>query len=70
VVEAFEVEAARPFTFTPSGGGTPMVNTDTSAKSGQFANTVICTIPLQTLFSGPPGTATIQGTVTGFFTPR
>ena len=26
--------------------------------------------PLQTLFSGPEGTATIQGTVTGFFTPR
>jgi hypothetical protein len=31
---------------------------------------VTCSIPLQTLFSGPQGTGTIQGTVTGFFTPR
>jgi hypothetical protein len=58
------------FTFTPSGGGSPDVETDTSAKAGTFANTVTCTIPLQTLFSGPQGTATIQGTVTGFDTPR
>jgi hypothetical protein len=57
------------FTFTPTGG-TPMSETDTSAKAAPIKNTTTCTIPLQTLFSGPEGTATIQGTVTGFFTPR
>ena len=57
------------FTFTPTGGA-PMSETDTSAKTGPIKNTVTCTIPLQTLFSGPEGTGTIQGTVTGFFTPR
>ena len=57
------------FTFTPTGG-TPMAETDTSAKAGPIKNTTTCTIPLQTLFSGPDGTTTIQGTVTGFFTPR
>jgi hypothetical protein len=58
------------FTFTPSGGGGPLVDLETSAKAAPIGNTVTCTIPLQTLFSGPDGTATIQGTVTGFFTPR
>ena len=57
------------FTFTPAGGS-PMAETDTSAKNGPIQNTVTCSIPLQTLFSGPQGTGTIQGTVTGFFTPR
>jgi hypothetical protein len=57
------------FTFTPTGG-TPMSQTDMSAKAAPIKNTATCTIPLQTLFSGPQGTATIQGTVTGFFTPR
>jgi hypothetical protein len=57
------------FTFTPTGGA-PMSDTDTSAKAGPIKNTVTCTIPLQTLFSGPEGMATIHGTVTGFFTPR
>jgi hypothetical protein len=57
------------FTFTPTGG-TPMSETDTSAKAGPIKNTITCTIPLQPLFSGPEGSATIQGTVTGFFTPR
>jgi hypothetical protein len=58
------------FTFTPSGGGEPSSETDTSAKSAPLADTVTCDIPLQTIFSGPEGTGTIQGTVTGFFTPR
>ena len=58
------------FTFTPSGGGTPDVQNETSSKAAPIKNTITCTIPLQTLFSGPQGTATIQGTVTGFFTPR
>ena len=57
------------FTFTPTGGS-PQVDLDTSAKKARVANTVTCTIPLQTIFSGPQGTGTIQGTVTGFFTPR
>jgi hypothetical protein len=57
------------FTFTPTGGS-PEPMQDTSAKAGPFTNTVTCTIPLQTLFSGPEGSATIEGTVTGFFTPR
>jgi hypothetical protein len=57
------------FTFTPTGGS-PMSETDTSAKAAPIQNTVTCAIPLQTLFSGPEGTGTIEGTVTGFFTPR
>ena len=57
------------FTFTPTGGN-PMSETDTSSKAAPITPTTTCTIPLQTLFSGPEGTATIQGTVTGFFTPR
>ncbi len=58
------------FVFTPSGGGSPFVDTETAAKAAPIRNTVTCTIPLQTTFSGPEGTATIAGTVTGFFTPR
>ncbi len=57
------------FTFTPTGGS-PMPERDTSAKAAPIAGTTTCTIPLQTLFSGPDGTATIEGSVTGFFTPR
>jgi hypothetical protein len=57
------------FTFTPTGGS-PMSETDTSSKAAPIAATTTCTIPLQTIFSGPEGIATIEGTVTGFFTPR
>jgi hypothetical protein len=57
------------FTFTPTGGE-PQPETDTSAKAAPIKNTVMCTIPLQTLFAGPAGTQTIEGTVTGFWTPR
>jgi hypothetical protein len=57
------------FTFTPIVGS-PMSETDTSAKAAPIKNTITCTIPVQTVFSGPQGSATIQGTVTGFFTPR
>ena len=57
------------FTFTPTGGS-PIVETDTASKAGPLKNLTTCTIPLQTIFSGPEGAATIQGTVTGFFTPR
>src|SRR5205807_948944 len=57
------------FTFTPMGGS-PEPNTNIAAKAGPFTNTVECTIPPQTLFSGPQGSESIEGTVTGFFTPR
>jgi uncharacterized lipoprotein NlpE involved in copper resistance len=57
------------FTFTPTGGA-PEPETDTSSKAAPIADTVTCDIPLQTLFAGPEGVATIEGTVTGFWTPR
>jgi hypothetical protein len=57
------------FTFTPTSGS-PVVDTQNDVKAGPTKRgTVTCTIPLQTLFSGPEGSATIQGSVTGFFTP-
>jgi hypothetical protein len=56
-------------TFTPAGGS-PEPMTQMAQKAGPAENTVMCTIPVQTLFSGPEGMATIQGTVWGFFTPR
>jgi hypothetical protein len=57
------------FTFTPVNG-TPTSNTQNVHKtSPTHRGTVTCTIPMQTLQSGPQGTATIQGSVTGFFTP-
>ena len=57
------------FTFTPTGGA-PEAETDTSAKAAPISDTVTCDIPLQTLFAGPEGVATIEGAVTGFWTPR
>jgi hypothetical protein len=57
------------FTFTPTSGN-PMVNTTNVQKASPTKRgTVTCTIPLQTLFSSPQGSTTIQGSVTGFFTP-
>ena len=56
------------FTFTPTGGSTE-TNHDTSAKAAPISNTITCTIPFQS-FSSPFGTFTIEGTVTGFMTPR
>jgi len=57
------------FTFTPTNG-TPETDTQNVQKaSPTHRGTTTCTIPMQTLFSGPDGTATIQGSVTGFFTP-
>jgi len=57
------------FTFTPTGGS-PEPETDTSSKPAPIENTTTCDIPLQTLFAGPEGSATIEGSVTGFWTPR
>lgn len=62
---AFEIT----FTFTPTGGST-MTETDTSAKAAPLQDiTINCTIPFQS-FTSPFGTFTIEGTVTGFLTPR
>jgi len=57
------------FVFTPTNG-TPQTDTQNVHKaSPMHRGTTTCTIPMQTLESGPDGTATIQGSVTGFFTP-
>jgi hypothetical protein len=56
------------FTFTPTGGSTE-TDHDTSAKAAPISNTITCTIPFQS-FPSPFGTFTIEGTVTGFLTPR
>jgi hypothetical protein len=56
------------FTFTPTGGET-MTETDMSAKAAPIKNTITCTIPFQS-FPSPVGTFTIEGSVTGFLTPR
>ena len=64
VPTAFDVT----FTFTPTGGST-MTETDTSAKAAPIKNTITCAIPFQS-FPSPVGTFTIEGSVTGFLTPR
>jgi hypothetical protein len=58
------------FSFTPSGGGAPEVETNTAAKAHQPGNAVTCELPaaLNTV-TFPDGTFTASGTVTGFFTP-
>ena len=58
------------FTFTPSGGGVPEIDTETSAKAHQPSNAVTCDLPaaLNTV-TFPEGTVVVDGTVTGFFTP-
>ena len=55
-------------TFTPTGG-TTMTDHNTAAKAAHVRNTMTCTIPLQS-FPSPQGVFTIEGTVTGFMTPR
>jgi hypothetical protein len=55
-------------TFTPPGGPT-QTETQTASKGGPHKGAVDCTIPFQS-FSGPQGTFTIEGTATGFVTPR
>lgn len=65
VPTAFDVT----FSFTPTGG-TTQNERDTSAKKHQKANAVTCAIPAAlNTFTGPEGTFSISGTVTGFFTP-
>jgi hypothetical protein len=57
------------FTFTPAGSTQTFTNHDTSTKNARVKNTITCTIGLQS-FTSPQGTMTIQGSVTGFLTPR
>jgi hypothetical protein len=57
-------------TFTPANGDPPSIDHSIVGKNAPIQDTVNCTIPLQPLFSGPQGTQTIQGTLTGFWTPR
>jgi hypothetical protein len=59
------------FTFTPSGGGPAQVDTETSAKAHTPKNAVTCQLPgaLNTV-TDAEGTFTLDGTVTGFFTPN
>ena len=57
-------------TFAPAGGGSPSVDHAIVGKTAPIQNTVECTIPLQTLDAGPAGVQTIQGFMTGFWTPR
>ena len=58
------------FIFTPAGGGTPEVDTETSTKAHQPGNAVTCELPAElNTFTTPEGTFTLSGTVTGFFTP-
>jgi hypothetical protein len=64
------IPTALNLTFSFTANGTTTTNTQNVAKaSPAHRGTTTCTIPMQTLESGPQGTATIQGTVTGFFTP-
>lgn len=59
------------FSFTPSGGGAPEVDTETSAKANAPKNAVTCQLPAAlNTFTSPEGTFTLSGTVTGFFTPN
>ena len=57
------------FTFTPAGSTQTFTDHNTAMKNARVKNTMTCTIPLQT-FTSPQGTMTIQGSVTGFLTPR
>ena len=57
-------------TFTFAAGGPPAVDHAIVSKAAPIGDTVNCAIPLQTLFSTPDVSATIAGTVTGFWTPR
>jgi hypothetical protein len=55
-------------TFTPTGG-TMMTDHNTASKAAPLRHTITCTVPFQS-FTSADGTFTIQGTVTGFLTPR
>jgi hypothetical protein len=57
-------------TFTPADGDPPSVDHAIVDKNASNEDTIACTIPLQPLFTNADGSATIVGSVTGFWTPR
>ena len=57
-------------TFTFAAGGPPAVDHAIVSKQAPIQDTVSCTIPLQPLFTSPDVSATIEGTIVGFWTPR
>lgn len=57
-------------TFTPANGDPPSVDHAIVDKNAANEDTIVCTIPLQPLFTNAVGSATIAGSVTGFWTPR
>jgi hypothetical protein len=57
-------------TFTPADGGPPLIDHAIVSKDAPIEETVMCSIPLQTLFTTDAGTMTITGTFTGIWTPR
>ena len=57
-------------TFTFATGGPPVVDHAIVGKEAPIENTVTCTIPLQKLSTSADVSATIEGTLTGFWTPR
>ncbi len=57
-------------TFTFTDGGPPSVDHAIVGKNAPIQGLVSCRIPLQTLFPAPGVSVTIQGTITGFWTPR
>jgi hypothetical protein len=57
-------------TFTPANGNPPSVDHAIVDKNASNEDTIVCTIPLQPLFTNADGSATIAGSVTGFWTPR
>jgi len=56
-------------TFTPTEGP-PSVDHAIVGKNGPAEDAVTCAIPLQTLYYGPDGSRTIEGTLSGFWTPH
>lgn len=57
-------------TFTSVAGGPPSIDHAVVGKNAPIQDPVSCEIPLQTLLAPPGFSATIQGTITGFWTPR
>jgi hypothetical protein len=57
-------------TFTLATGGPPLIDHAIVGKNAPLQEPVSCEIPLQTLPTAPDISATIEGTITGFWTPR
>ncbi len=56
------------FTFTPEGGGEPVIEVEQATKPAPGENLVTCDVDFSASFPGE-GTFTLVGTVTGVFTP-